>query len=148
MKLSMLLTNTLIRIFTLPCSNTHVTNMISVPATHPYRGLSLFQQIYAHHTSRILTAMSNSYPDLAYTAIHHIYGGVLSETTILNARETSLIAVAGLIPLDCPSQLKGHLGGARNNGATEEDLRRVTELVKVVVRQWGSVTEGSVKASL
>jgi len=40
-----------------------------------------------------------------------------------------LVVLASLIPQDVNPQLKGHLVGALNNGATEEEVKAVREVV-------------------
>lgn len=43
-----------------------------------------------------------------------------------------IVVLASLIPQDVNPQLKGHLVGALNNGATEEEVKAVREvLIKV-----------------
>jgi len=39
------------------------------------------------------------------------------------------VVLASLIPQDVNPQLKGHIMGALNNGATEEEVRAVRDLV-------------------
>ena len=66
--------------------------------------------------------------DLGNTA-RLMYGYILSNTNVLNARESSYVLLAGLIPQDVNAQLKGHLQGARNHGSTEEEVRAVRQVV-------------------
>ena len=65
--------------------------------------------------------------DLGLTA-RLMYGYLLSNETVLGARETSFCLVAGLTPQDVNPQLKGHLKGALNNGATVEEVRAVRDV--------------------
>ena len=80
--------------------------------------------------------MYNAYPDLGQTAIHHLYGPILSESSIISAKETSLIMVAGLMVQDVPAQLKGHRYGALNLGNNQDDLNRVENLVDLLSRYY------------
>jgi hypothetical protein len=57
-----------------------------------------------------------------------MYGYVLSNVEILSAVETSYVAIAGLIPQDVNPQLKGHLKGALNSGATNEEVQAVRSI--------------------
>ncbi|KAF7729751.1 hypothetical protein EC973_003829 [Apophysomyces ossiformis] len=93
------------------------------------RGRALFGKIYERHTHRILNNMHTFYPDLAQAALHQLYGPILSETSVINARETSLVVVAGLMAQDLPDQLRGHVYGAIHNGSTKDELNRVEKLV-------------------
>ena len=58
-----------------------------------------------------------------------VYGHLLSNVRILSAAETSFVLIAALIPQDVNPQLKGHLRGAVNNGATSDEVRAVRETV-------------------
>ncbi|KAI9495557.1 AhpD-like protein [Zychaea mexicana] len=100
------------------------------------RGNQLFDAIYERHTQRVREHMYNAYPDLAQTAINHLYGPILSEPSIVSAKETSLIMIAGLMVQDVPAQLKGHRYGALHLGATQQDLSRVENLVDLLSRYY------------
>jgi alkylhydroperoxidase/carboxymuconolactone decarboxylase family protein YurZ len=76
--------------------------------------------------------MYNSHPDLAQTALNQLYGPTLGETSILDARETSLVTVAGLMIQNVPLQLVGHSHGAIHNGATSKDINRVQSVVSTL----------------
>lgn len=93
------------------------------------RGSGFWEAIYTKISSRVKRQMLMAYPDLWYHAYHHIYSPLLSFTDILNAKETSMCVVASLIPQDVNPQLKGHLKGAMNVGATKEELNEVRALV-------------------
>ncbi|KAI8099341.1 AhpD-like protein [Halteromyces radiatus] len=102
------------------------------------RGKKLFDTIYDRHTDRVMNMMATSYPDLAQTAHYHLYGSVLSDTTTVSAKETSLIVVAGCFAQNLPSQLRGHAYGAVHNGASQQDLQQVYESVVVLCRHYGT----------
>lgn len=72
------------------------------------RGQQLFNVIYDRHSERVMKHLNTAYPDLAQTAINHLYGPVISETSIISAKETSLVMVATLMTQDAPQQLKSH----------------------------------------
>ncbi|CAK9436098.1 uncharacterized protein LODBEIA_P06560 [Lodderomyces beijingensis] len=93
------------------------------------RGSSMWQNIYGKISHRVKNQMFNAYPDLWYFAYHHVYAPLLSYTKVISAKETSLCVVACLIPQDVNPQLKGHLKGAVNNGATREELDDLRSLV-------------------
>ncbi|ODV91550.1 hypothetical protein CANCADRAFT_16741, partial [Tortispora caseinolytica NRRL Y-17796] len=91
-------------------------------AEENYRiGKEFFDRVYTKISNRVFTQMSTSYPDLAQYVIPHAYGALLSFTGILTAKETSLVIIASLVPQDVNPQLKGHLKGALNNGASKEE---------------------------
>ncbi|CAO3671587.1 unnamed protein product [Rhizopus microsporus] len=93
------------------------------------RGKALFDKIYDKHTDKVYNNMYNAYPDLAQTALHHLYGPTLAESSVLNAKETSLVVVSSLMVQNVPLQLKGHLYGASHNGATQAEIDGVKDLV-------------------
>ncbi|KAM0422453.1 hypothetical protein ACHAPD_000906 [Fusarium lateritium] len=67
-------------------------------------------------------------PDLGLLA-RLTYGYVLSNTDVLTPAETSFVLIASLIPQDVNPQLKGHLRGALNGGASEDEVRAVRDVV-------------------
>lgn len=93
------------------------------------RGSSFWQKVYGKISARVKNQMATAYPDLWEFAYLHVYAPLLSFTKIISAKETSLCVVACLIPQDVNPQLKGHLKGAVNNGATKEELEDVRNLV-------------------
>jgi alkylhydroperoxidase/carboxymuconolactone decarboxylase family protein YurZ len=93
------------------------------------RGECFFQAVYGKITRRVMGQMDRSgTKDLGLVA-RLVYGHVLSNTSVLSAAETSFVMIAGLIPQDVNPQLKGHLRGARNGGATVEQVKAVRNVV-------------------
>lgn len=106
-----------------------------------HRGSEFWNTIYSTKVNmRIRKQMLNAYPDLWYYAYHHAYAPLLSFTDILSARETSMCIVASLIPQDVNPQLKGHLRGALNVGATKEEISELRQLVFDICEWSGNVT--------
>lgn len=101
------------------------------------RGASFFDQVYGKINKRVMGQMSTAYPDLGHYALHHVYAPLLSYTGIIGPKETSLVVVASLIPQDVNPQLKGHLKGALNNGATKEEVMQVRELAMLIANWCG-----------
>ncbi|KAI8140806.1 hypothetical protein BJV82DRAFT_621146 [Fennellomyces sp. T-0311] len=101
------------------------------------RGRALFAKIYDRHTDRVTKDMHNFYPDLGQVAIHQLYGPVISNTSILSGKESSLILVTGLKTLDVAAQLRGHKYGALHQGATQEDLKNVETMVNMLCQHYG-----------
>ncbi|KAI9833508.1 MAG: hypothetical protein M1819_003667 [Sarea resinae] len=101
------------------------------------RGQNFFDQLYGKVSKRIMGQMDRSgTEDLGVTA-RLMYGYLLSNTNVLTAAESSFVVMAGLIPLDVNPQLKGHLKGAINNGATVEEVRAVREVVMKICEASG-----------
>lgn len=93
------------------------------------RGKKLFGRIYDRHTERVINNMHSFHPDLAQTALNHLYGPTLGEVSVLSAKETSIVMVAGLMMQNVLPQLIGHYKGAFNNGVTKEDMVRLESIV-------------------
>jgi 4-carboxymuconolactone decarboxylase len=54
----------------------------------------------------------------------HAWGGVWTRKG-LDRKTRSLITLAALTALKCPQELKGHVRGALNNGATVQEIQEV-----------------------
>jgi len=80
--------------------------------------------------------MSSTSPDLGVIA-KWMYGLVLSEESVLDGRETGFLMVSALVPQDTNPQLKGHLRGAVNNGASKEEVNAVREFVMRICQESG-----------
>jgi len=121
------------------------------PVSNYTRGLALFTKIYSpKHAPILLHNMSvSSGGDLSNFAVSRIYGDLLSDVSILNERETGLacfvtcLALAlGVGPgeLDLAGQIKGHMYGARNLGASGVEVRGAADLAFQI---WEDVSGGS-----
>lgn len=107
-----------------------------------HRGQTFFDKIYGKVSKRVMGQMDRSgTEDLGITA-RLMYGYILSNTKVLTAAESSYVLVAGLIPQDVNPQLKGHLKGALNNGATVEEVKAVREIVIRICEASGMTTIG------
>ena len=99
------------------------------PAEVMQRGTALFDTVYGKVSQRVMGQLASSASDLALVARLE-YGYILSaRSDILNPVETSCVLLAGLIPQDVNPQLKGHLKGMVNNGASVEEVRAVRDMV-------------------
>ncbi|KAI5963703.1 uncharacterized protein KGF55_002583 [Candida pseudojiufengensis] len=94
------------------------------------RGSNFWNSIYTKGVNiKIKKQMINASPDLWYYVYNHIYSYLLSYNTILTAKKTSLVLIACLIIQDVTPQLKGHLKGALNNGASEAEIAATKKMV-------------------
>jgi len=106
------------------------------------RGQKFFDQIYGKVSKRVMGQMDRSgTEDLGLTA-RLMYGYVLSNTNVLSQAESSFVLIAGLIPQDVNPQLKGHLKGALNGGATVDEVKAVREIVIRICEASGMKTIG------
>jgi 4-carboxymuconolactone decarboxylase len=74
--------------------------------------------------SRAQSLMGATNPKLAELTDKVLYGDVWARPG-LSQRDRSLIAVAALIAMDRPDQLRSHLARARTNGISEAELIEV-----------------------
>ncbi|KAK3308226.1 AhpD-like protein [Chaetomium strumarium] len=93
------------------------------------RGQGFFEAVYGKITRRVMGQMDRSGTEDLGLVARLMYGYVLSNTSVLSAAETSFVMIAGLIPQDVNPQLKGHLRGALNGGATVEQVKAVRNVV-------------------
>lgn len=93
------------------------------------RGQKFFDQVYGKVSKRVMGQMDRSGTEDLGLLARLEYGYILSPTGVLNAAESSFVVLASLIPQDVNPQLKGHLMGAVNNGATPEQVRAVRDIV-------------------
>lgn len=72
------------------------------------RGKEFFSHIYAQHTDKVLAHLNESSGgDLGEFAINCIYGDLVAETSILNAKETGLLEFVCCLTLGAAPQAKG-----------------------------------------
>ncbi|RKK93190.1 hypothetical protein BFJ68_g13385 [Fusarium oxysporum] len=101
----------------------------TAPAKVLERGQPFFEAIYGKISRRIMGQLDwSGAPDLGLLA-RLTYGYVLSNTDVLTPAETSFVLIASLIPQDVNPQLKGHLRGALNGGASVDEVRAVRDVV-------------------
>ncbi|EWZ46798.1 AhpD-like protein [Fusarium oxysporum f. sp. albedinis] len=101
----------------------------TAPAKVLERGQTFFEAIYGKISRRIMGQLDwSGAPDLGLLA-RLTYGYVLSNTDVLTPAETSFVLIASLIPQDVNPQLKGHLRGALNGGASVDEVRAVRDVV-------------------
>ncbi|KAF8425619.1 hypothetical protein EV426DRAFT_595916 [Tirmania nivea] len=127
------------------------TDKNEIPVNNYSRGLSLLTKVYSpKHVPNLLHNMSiSSAGDLSNFAVSRIYGDLLSDVSILNERETGLACFVTCLALalgtgpeevELAGQIKGHMYGARNLGASGAEVRGAADLA---LRVWENVTRGS-----
>ncbi|EHA57207.1 hypothetical protein MCOR02_004179 [Pyricularia oryzae] len=112
--------------------------MYDVPSSQIlHRGQRFFDMIYGKVSKRVMGQMDRSgTEDLGLTA-RLVYGYLLSNTAVLTPAETSFVLIAGLIPQDVNPQLKGHLKGALNGGATVDEVKAVRNIAMAICESAG-----------
>ncbi|MCC3344162.1 carboxymuconolactone decarboxylase family protein [Psychrobacter sanguinis] len=77
------------------------------------------------HVKRSLDSATPFTQPLQDWIIEHAWGSTWQDEEILPRKYRSLITLAFLIAQKSPNELKGHVRGAINNGATVEEIREV-----------------------
>ncbi|KAL2268540.1 hypothetical protein VTJ83DRAFT_3386 [Remersonia thermophila] len=101
------------------------------------RGQAFFNDIYGKVARRVMSQMDNCGTEDLGLVARLMYAYVLSSTAVLSPAETSFVMIAGLVPQDVNPQLKGHLRGALNGGATLEQVRAVRSVAVDLCRAAG-----------
>lgn len=97
------------------------------PKTDTYQnGLKVRTEVMGEaHVKRSLDAATPFTQPLQDWIIEHAWGSTWQDEEILPRKYRSLITLAFLIAQKSPNELKGHVRGAINNGATVEEIREV-----------------------
>ena len=79
----------------------------------------------AAHVQRSLDAATPFTQPLQNWIIEHAWGSTWQDGSVLPRKYRSLITIAFLIAQKSPTELKGHVRGAINNGASVDEIREV-----------------------
>ncbi len=93
------------------------------------RGRELFARIYGPHTERVLSHLHDLHPDFQRYVVRDAYGQVLARP-FLPVEERELLAVAMLGAMRLPRQLRAHVRGALNVGASKDQIETALEAVE------------------
>lgn len=90
------------------------------------KGLKVRTEVMGEaHVKRSLDAATEFTQPLQDWIIEHAWGSTWQDDSILPRKYRSLITIAFLIAQKSPSELKGHIRGAINNGASVAEIREV-----------------------
>ncbi|KAH8815614.1 carboxymuconolactone decarboxylase [Xylogone sp. PMI_703] len=107
-----------------------------------HRGEIYFQKVYGKVSERVMGQMDKSGTEDLGLVARLVYAYILSDISILSESESSFVLIAALIPQDLNAQLKGHLRGALNLGATVEEVRAVRKIVIRICEAYGMTKHG------
>lgn len=111
-------------------SSSRYRDMYDTPAPEvTQRGQAFFDRLYGKISKRVMGQMDRSGSEDLGLMARLVYGYILSNTDVLTPAETSFVLIASLIPQDVNPQLKGHLRGALNGGASVDEVRAVRDVV-------------------
>ncbi|KAH8549352.1 hypothetical protein BGW37DRAFT_502832 [Umbelopsis sp. PMI_123] len=107
----------------------------SAPSTNlQERGEIMFNKVYGKVSQRVKSNIGGSSPDLMAIILEDVYGRVLSDVSLLGEVETELLTIVVLVPLEVPAQLKGHLYGAKNVGASEIQVEAAQAIGQLIAK--------------
>jgi alkylhydroperoxidase/carboxymuconolactone decarboxylase family protein YurZ len=89
-------------------------------------GLTTFTGVYGARTARVLRELDGYHPDLRTAIVEDAYGRVLARPS-LPERLRELAAVPALLAMAAPRQAAAHALGARQYGASVEDVIEAAE---------------------
>jgi hypothetical protein len=99
------------------------------------RGKEFFSRVYSKFTDRVQQNMAlSSGGDLDQFAMLSIYGGLMAEERILNAKETGLMEFIVCYVSGAAPQAKGHMYGSRNLGNGREGILKGIKLGNDMVK--------------
>ncbi|KAI8320222.1 hypothetical protein GQ54DRAFT_298802 [Martensiomyces pterosporus] len=96
------------------------------------RGMALWSGVYSRQAEKLEKKLGGWYPDLIEVIQADLYGRLLSNTKVLDAKSTELCTIGALAPIDVPSQLKSHVLGAGRFGATPEEIEGARALAELM----------------
>ncbi|MEI8134862.1 MAG: carboxymuconolactone decarboxylase family protein [bacterium] len=99
----------------------HEADLIAEYPSFVEKGTELYQKVYATNAERVREEMIRLSPELAAWALVEGYGKTLSRSK-LDSITRELCIVASLTQLGWDRQLYSHILGARNVGATGEEI--------------------------
>lgn len=100
--------------------------MIMSNNTNYKNGLKVRTEVMGDaHVKRSLDSATSFTQPLQDWIIEHAWGSTWQDESILPRKYRSLITLAFLIAQKSPNELKGHVRGAINNGATVDEIREV-----------------------
>lgn len=95
-------------------------------STNYKNGLQVRTEVMGEtHVKRSLDAATGFTQPLQDWIIEHAWGSTWQDDSVLPRKYRSLITIGFLIAQKSPNELKGHIRGAINNGASVAEIREV-----------------------
>lgn len=102
------------------------------------RGEEFFHRVYSKVADRVIQNMAlSSGGDLDQFAILSIYGELMAEERILNAKETGLLEFIACYVSNAAPQAKGHMYGSRNLGNGKTEILKGIKLAQHLAKALG-----------
>lgn len=89
------------------------------------RGMKVRRQVMGDaHVDRSMAGVTEFTQPVQDYINENCWGAIWARDS-LSLKTRSIITVAALAALKCPTELKGHVRGALNNGCTAEEIREI-----------------------
>ena len=106
------------------------------------RGEQFFHKVYSKVADRVVQNMAlSSGGDLDKFAMLSIYGELMAEDRILNAKETGLLEFIVCYVSSAAPQAKGHMYGSRNLGNGKTEIQKGIKLAQDLAAALGVVVD-------
>ncbi len=106
--------------------NSHMENSHIKSNANYQNGLKVRTEVMGEaHVKRSLDSTTGFTQPLQDWIIEHAWGSTWQDDSVLPRKYRSLITIAFLIAQKSPTELKGHIRGAINNGASVAEIREV-----------------------
>ena len=79
--------------------------------------------------------MAATHPDMPVFAIHHLYAGVISDVTVLDAPSSVLVNFSATVATDSAPQAKGHIHGCRNFGVEKWEIQSAIKAITAITEE-------------
>ncbi|KAJ5220241.1 hypothetical protein N7468_009445 [Penicillium chermesinum] len=103
------------------------------------RGRELCYALYGEEQyNRIMAACGSMSADFTWASDNIIYGMFLSDESVINRPETSIMSYSCMACMGLEGTSRRHLAGLRNHGANDDELNAVTTCVKKIAT-WAGI---------
>ncbi|KAJ2496330.1 Lyso-phosphatidylcholine acyltransferase [Coemansia sp. RSA 1972] len=99
------------------------------------RGIDMWKSVYSKQAEKLEGKIGSWYPDLLEVIQTDLYGRILSDCRILDAKSTELCTIGALFPSNVPAQLKSHVLGAGRHGASSDEIEAAKAIAQLVCIQ-------------
>ncbi|KAK4690551.1 hypothetical protein P7C71_g6261, partial [Lecanoromycetidae sp. Uapishka_2] len=95
------------------------------------RGVAWLDQIYKHNRASTIKSLE-AHKDFAWISANITYGLYLSDHSILDAIDTEMVVLSGIMIQNLKKETGWHLRGTRRVGVTQEDVEMIQQCIELV----------------
>ncbi|KAL2851465.1 hypothetical protein BJY01DRAFT_209052 [Aspergillus pseudoustus] len=100
------------------------------------RGVGWFSKLYARNGGATLD-LFHAHKDFSWLSTEITYGLFLSDRQVLDDLDTQLVVLPAIMSQNLPNETHWHIRGTRRLGVPIEDVKAVTQCVKLVAEFYG-----------